>query len=121
MIDPVTGALYERTEALFYHPGLDAYLATGQALQEGGRCAYVAVKSTHTLTADQNAKLRGMATDITAEGRLAVKVDYQSQVVSIYDEATMTTSSAQLSEFSPAVRAQYMSRKPATYFDKLAM
>lgn len=122
MIDPSTGAIYERTESLFYHAGLDVYLATGQAQHEGGRRAYVALKSAHTLNADQNAKLRAMAKDCVADkSALIVKVDCQRQVVSIYDEVTQTSSSVALSELSPAVRAQYPYRKPANYFDRLGL
>ncbi len=120
-IDPSTGAIYERTETLFYHAGLDAYLATGQALHEGGRRAYVAVKSAHTLNADQNAKLRGMAKDFASGSHMSVKVDCHRQQVSIYDEVTKTSTPVDLSEFSPVVRAQYPYRKPANYFDRLGL
>lgn len=120
--DPFTGAIYERTERVFYHAGLDVYLVTGQPKYEGGRRAYVALKSAHTLTPEQNAKLRDIAEDFSlGKSRLTVSVDSHHQRVSIYDQATKEHSSVALAELSPAVQAQYPYRKVPDFFDKLGL
>ena len=121
-MDPHNGALYERIEQLFFHEGLDVYLATGQVAQVGGRRAHIALKSAHTLSAKQNEALRATATTFVAgENSVAVHVDRQRQIVSLYDERTKTTSEFPVSDLSKAVQEKYPPLKPTNYFDRLAL
>ncbi len=120
--DPHNGALYERIEQLFFHEGLDAYLVTGQPGPESGLRAYIALKSAHTLTTEQNKTLRATATAfVTGQSGMAVHVDRQRQMVSLYDELTKTMSEYPVSDLSPAVQEKYPPLKPSNFFTRLEM
>ncbi len=120
--DPHNGALYERIEELFFHEGLDAYLVTGQSAQAGDRHAYIALKSAHTLTAEQNKTLRATATSFVAgQAGMAVHVDRQRQMVTLYDEFTKKTSEFPVSDLSPAVQEKYPPLTPSNFFTRLGM
>lgn len=120
--DPHNGALYERIEELFFHEGLDAYLVTGQPAQADDRHAYIALKSAHTLAAEQNKALRATATNfVTGQAGMAVHVDRQRQMVTLYDEFTKKTSEFPVSDLSQAVQEKYPPLTPSNFFTRLGM
>ncbi len=120
--DPHNGALYERIEQLFFHEGLDAYLVTGQPVSTDGPHAYIALKSAHTLTAEQNKALRATATEfVVTQSGMAVHVDRQRQMVTLYDELTKKTSEFPVTDLSEAVQKKYPPLTPANFFTRLGM
>ncbi|HEY0901255.1 MAG TPA: hypothetical protein VGD95_03960 [Micavibrio sp.] len=118
--DLFTGAINERVEKLYYHAELDAYLVTGQSQQEGGRRAYVEMRSAHALTAEQNETLAALAEPVTSASGLKVCVSRVRQVVQIYDQLTQTSSEASVATLSPAVREKFPPLKVG-FFDRLGM
>ena len=120
MTKSLDGSLHERIEALYVNDDLGIFFATGQPLYIGGRRAYIAVKSMHTLTETQCASLRGGAKPFS-ESRVRAHVNPETQKLDMYDEATRTSTMIPLTELSEAVQKKYPPVKVQNYFDRLSL